>query len=378
MKRPILGLITAFIAISFFFIACDKSNNPMMPELKSEGFSLNTPDYIWYEGCGELHSKLMAGKYTEVGEVVVTNDANNLYITFQIKDSEVSKWFISETHLSVTGSLGEVPLTSTGNPQIGLFNYNNHGKTVENNGAAVVFDPIPLNGATELVILAHAVVNNLNSTKCKKPSMEAFNVRLPATAKAKFTYQGEGALSYLITFVSEGGILNGTHQGWCIDTDHYLTLNTDLDVNVISTWDPNFINRTDLVSYPENMDQVNWILNQGFVGTASPNGLGIYTFGDVQKAMWELLEEKEGNSGLGTWSQDRVNEILSASVAGEGFVPKCGQYVGLVLQPFNTNQQITLIPYPVKCYCDETAWAAGEDVGGDSWAMYFEYSVCTE
>lgn len=384
MKKQIYGLITAFFALSFLFSSCDKADNPAtmgLPEVMANNFSLNTLDYIWYEECGELHSKLMAGKFTEVGEVIVKNDAVNLYITFEIYEAEIPNWFISETHLSITASLAEVPLTKDGNPQIGLFNYNNLGKTIENAGATVVFEPIPLvnlGNPSELVILAHAVVNDLGSTGCNEPSMDAFNVRLPATATAKFTYPGEGALSYLVTFISEGGILNGTHQGWCIDTDHYISLNTDLEVNVISTWDPNFIFRTDLVSYPENMDQVNWILNQGFVGTESPSGFGTFTFGDVQRAMWELLEETEGESSLGTWSQDRVDEIIAASIAGEGFEPQCGEFVALVLQPVNPDQQITLIPYPVSCFCDETSWAAGEDVGGNSWAMYFEYSVCTE
>jgi hypothetical protein len=39
----------------------------------------------------------------------------------------------------------------------------------------------------------------------------------------------------------------------------------------------------------ENLDMVNWILNQGFVGQSSPGNYGTCTYGDIQRAIWTLV-----------------------------------------------------------------------------------------
>ena len=44
-----------------------------------------------------------------------------------------------------------------------------------------------------------------------------------------------------------------------------------------------------------NFDLVNWIINQDYVG--KPAGAARhYTYGDVQRAIWELIEENDGFS----------------------------------------------------------------------------------
>jgi hypothetical protein len=140
-----------------------------------------------------------------------------------------------------------------------------------------------------------------------------------------------------------------------------------------------------LVEKPWNFDKVNWILNQGFVGQSSPGCTGTYTYGDVQRAIWELVEDGQSTSGLGAWSQCRVTEILAAADAnGDGFEPECGQLVGIVLAPVSGSQvliaQAVLGTIYAPCYeepiyCDETFWAEGQEfTDGSNWAMYFEYA----
>jgi hypothetical protein len=139
-----------------------------------------------------------------------------------------------------------------------------------------------------------------------------------------------------------------------------------------------------LVEYTENLDLVNWIINQGYVGQVSPDGYGTYTYGDVQRAIWTLIEDNNSTSGLGAWSQNRVDEIVAAAYAsGEGFTPGCSDYVAVILQPVDGQQvitiaQVTFASVGVPCnplFEYETAWGAGYDFPGKNWATYFGYTV---
>jgi len=117
-----------------------------------------------------------------------------------------------------------------------------------------------------------------------------------------------------------------TFDGYCIDTDRGIRQNIDYTAKVYSSYEtlPDELIGTGLIEKPENFDQVNWILNQGFEGQAS-TGNGTYTSGDIQRAVWSLLDDQQSNGGgtLGAWEQARVDEILDlAQNNGEGFVPE--------------------------------------------------------
>ncbi len=187
--------------------------------------------------------------------------------------------------------------------------------------------------------------------------------------------------------VSDGGFLNGPYVGWCIDTDRVIYENTLYNAKVYSSMESL---PAGAVEHPENMDLVNWILNQGFVGKMSPNAYGMYTYGDVQKAIWTLVDDVSDAAGLGAWDQNRVNEILAAAHAcGEGFIPSCGQIVALVFVPINScggivSQviigQVVIGQFGIPCcgQC-ETAWGKGktfkEGFGASQWGMYIETGV---
>jgi hypothetical protein len=112
---------------------------------------------------------------------------------------------------------------------------------------------------------------------------------------------------------------------------------------------------TGLVEHPENMDQVNYILNQGYIGTASPGGFGTYTYGDVQRAIWTLVEDVLSTSGLGGWDASRVAEILDDAAAnGEDYEPPCDGVAGVVLAPGGIQTliaQVLVAEYPSLCIC---------------------------
>jgi len=88
-----------------------------------------------------------------VGVVEVTNDADNLYVTFSITEGD---WEMTETHLDVKTDESLIPQTNKGNPKVGKFEYSNstvHEYTI----------PIP-EGCIEgdnVTIAAHAAVQLL-------------------------------------------------------------------------------------------------------------------------------------------------------------------------------------------------------------------------
>ena len=153
-----------------------------------------------------------------------------------------------------------------------------------------------------------------------------------------------------------------------------LNANTCFDADVYSSYETL---PSGVFENPDNFDLVNWIINQNFIGQESPSGQGIYTFGDVQWAIWELIDDE--NCVACTYIQGydviRAQEIVAAAIAnGEGFVPSCDQYIAIILVPTD-NLHPVCIPYYIPCReeCDETAWAAGCPFPGNNWATYFMF-----
>ena len=171
-------------------------------------------------------------------------------------------------------------------------------------------------------------------------STAAFNADLPSTATEDFTAQGQGG-SYWTVTLSNAGDLNGTYQDWCIDTSHSSSTNTNYTVNVYPTTGTI---PAGLVPTPGNFPEVNWVLNQNYVGQTGPSGNAI-TYGDVQLAVWSLLGVPTSSSGVGTTNQTDVNYIESQAGSHGSFVPGFGQEVAVILQPVTSNQ-ITIAVVP--------------------------------
>ncbi|MEQ8468436.1 SdrD B-like domain-containing protein, partial [Coleofasciculus sp. E1-EBD-02] len=161
------------------------------------------------------------------------------------------------------------------------------------------------------------------SFKAALPGMLTFSIQLDAGSDPDASYVD-------ITIKDIPGtdnIFEGmTFDGYCLDTDRPINRNVDYTAKVYSSGEPlpDELIGPGLIEKPENLDLVNWILNQGFEGEAS-TGNGTYTSGDVQRAIWELIDDQQSNGGgsLGAWEQARVDEILDlAQSNGEGFVPE--------------------------------------------------------
>ncbi|MFX0030157.1 MAG: hypothetical protein ACFE8B_13180 [Candidatus Hermodarchaeota archaeon] len=322
---------------------------------------------------------LFAGQNIPVGHVIVWNDADYLHVKYLIDDDltpddpsdDGVPTLIYETHLHVAESIDGIPQTKKGNPIPGKFDYN----TEHNPGVSEYTYQIPLvwDLDFELSIAAHAVVQKLGG-------LAGVELALPDQVTMEVSYPYSGGPAYFPeTIISGGTILDGIYEGWCVDTDNVIYQNTEYTANVYSSYEqiPD-----SLIEFPENLDLVNWIINQGYVGQSSACG-GIFTYGDIQLAIWTLIEDELSTSGLGPWSQCRVNEILAAAYAnGEGFEPGCDDYIAIILVPGDgspiqiVTTQIILVSIGVPCETiDETAWGAGFDFPGSNWATYFTYTV---
>ncbi|MEB3343475.1 MAG: SdrD B-like domain-containing protein, partial [Okeania sp.] len=197
---------------------------------------------------------------------------------------------------------------------------------------------------------------------------------------------GVGAPSYFdLEITDANGILNGAFDAFCIDVDLPLGFNGfDLDndgvygetgiaapslsdalgvdpntlydegnsqpfsANVYSSYDPAVINDGlgGIIEHPENLDLVNWILNN----TGTGNALASFTTGEIQLAIWQLMDDDPPSSddllGLEAFSngfdQANVDQIKTlAQQNGEGFVPEQpGDKVAVILVPDNNGDGI--------------------------------------
>ncbi len=129
---------------------------------KSDGrtlVSVETPDTV----CNLTYKALYAGQSLRIGYVTVANDSRNLYVAYYMYWG--SSWVFKETHL-YAGSLSDAPLTSSGNPRVGNFPYSaTFDPTVKRFGYAIPLSSLGAfgNAGSEIVVLAHAVVLNLDS-----------------------------------------------------------------------------------------------------------------------------------------------------------------------------------------------------------------------
>jgi len=313
----------------------------------------------------------------DAGDVLVWNDATYLYVKYVTVDG----WCMTEAHLAVTTALNSIP-QKNGNPIPGKFKY---GLEFANCQGEYTYQ-IPLsevdgNSATDLYIAAHAAVRK--AVSFEQPNLDSFAAALPEQVTFTVQYPYIGAPSFFpATTVSGGTMLDGTYDGWSIDTDHVLYPSKLYLANVYSSYEtlPD-----GLVEHPENLDLFNWIINQDFVGQISPGDNKPYSYGDVERAIWTLLEDVVKNPPA-PWSQTHVDEIIAAAYAnGEGFQPGCNDRLMVILQPVAEYpapaywlKMIIAIGLGLPCtptYQSETAWAAGSNFPGANWAMYFNYTI---
>lgn len=175
-------------------------------------------------------------------------------------------------------------------------------------------------------------------------NLDSLSIALPGEATFSYSTPGLnfGAPSYLDIEVMGGGVLDGSYDGYCIDVDRGLFPTIPLYPSTIySSYEelPAELVGTGNIESPENLDLLNWLINQNFVGQTAANG-ETFTYGDVQRAIWELIDDEQ-SGGVGPFSDERVQEIVdTARVEGEGFVPSYGEEIALILAPDRNGDSV--------------------------------------
>lgn len=393
------------------------------------GSFIFTTDLI--AGGGSQNSAL------DVGNITYEYDGTQyLTVTYNIVDPTSGDlrddWFITEAHFDYSiDDLSGIPINNRGNPKIGLFDYNSGFLPLDGSGGETEYsftiDVGDLEPGETINFAAHAVVSQLEG-------LEALEYSLPDQVTMRIVdYPSSGDNSYFDTQITstDASWLNGTYDGWCVDTGQTIGLNTNYTANVYSSYE----DLTGIVDKPNNLDAVNWLLNNfqvdqpledlviygGFenanpsqypnsgdpitgINPGTNNDLGDITYGDIQRAIWGLIDNTQSTSGVGSFSNARADELADrAYLYGQDFTPECGDKVALILQPVNagggtnaqiTIAQVTLAELEIPCEGgEETAWGEGAYdayngtgdqnnpvVGGGSftdtsWAMYSQYTI---
>jgi hypothetical protein len=282
-------------------------------------------------------------------------------------------------------------------------------------------------------LAAHANVSQLGG-------LDALEYALPDQVTMRVQYPVAGGDSYFNTTItsSDATWLNGTYDGWCVDIGRTIQ-QTNYTANVYSSYEDL---PAGLIDKPGNLDAVNWLINNADLvvgqaltddvvfGTYGPpypgnsplpgdypetdpitggtqgtgDNLGSITYGDIQRAIWALIDNSQSTSGLGSFDRARADELADrAYLYGQDFTPECDDKIAVVLQPVNasggTNAQVTIAQVTfaeLEIPCEgreETAWGEGgydaygnignqnnmDVLGGiftdTSWAMYSSFQV---
>ncbi len=125
-------------------------------QITSKGSWASYFDYCFQECCSinTQNYTLFAGQNTNIGNLEVTNDEDNLYVTYSL----TGNWYLNETQLYV-GYLEDMPTNNGGNPQVGLFPF----KTTHSEGVNSYTYTIPLSTMVDdcYIIAAHASVSQV-------------------------------------------------------------------------------------------------------------------------------------------------------------------------------------------------------------------------
>lgn len=368
MKNPsLISKAILIVLLSFVTISCEKDDIQQPADTQS-GIEYKLND----AGCPHV-TDLIAGKQYDVGDIIITNDESNIYVTYLINEPG---WYMKLSHMHVAQFEHEIPQNHKGNPKIGKFEYQmEHNKAIEYTIAV----PYTWPAGTDIVVAAHAVVD-FDETMTNLPD----NAHLIA---------GSGTTqSYLTDYISEAGTLNGEYNAWCIDYGHAIYLGVPYEANVYSSIGD--LSKLGQVDHPENLDKVNWLINQGFIGQTSSYAGSEFIHMDIQYAIWHIVDDNPPNypNYPPYWDPLRLEELLYLAYAyGEDFIPGCDDKMAVVIETYKALKpgfkdiaQVTIIEVDAAdhmvCgstnYGEETAWGMGSPFGGGSWAMYIDYTIC--
>lgn len=327
---------------------------------------------------------LVASRSHVIGYVQVDRNNDSLDVTYVVTDTP--SWSITKTYLHVSPTANGFPVNSSGVPDIQNFTY----KTNHGNVTYYKYDNIDVTGMPYTYISANANVTQqsscvvdtsyINSIIPKnKLLMRVQLVKNPAYFKTQL-YDSGGNL-----------IFNDYFYGNCVDLTHPISDGRYYFPYAVSSYSGNSALLSCLVNRPENLDLVNYLINQDYATSLGATGT------EIQAAIWTLLDygvpvSGVTNSGV-TWNQSIVNAIIAdAKAKGEYYIPPCNGYFVVLLDqgcktamkngttPNITVQQsifwlpVNKLPTSYNYSYGEcaNAWAKGKKFNTAGWGQYFQ------
>jgi hypothetical protein len=352
MKISIKHLLVS-VGLILFFTQCQKETFE-----NSEAFNSMKDGHLVTEECTVVQDLWAGagqndtGKGTLVGTVTATIIGTELHVVYEVS----APWLLTEAHLWVGKSLYDIPK----NAAPGQFPYKEYVDNETTVHFVVDLTTLGIAPGDPVYIAAHGVVTSYGDHG-------DFTELLPADVSYKVTYFTKypdygivPPLSYFRIKIEEG-FLAGLYNAWCLDTSIPVTQNQFIHGVAYSSYG---MLPADLFDKPENLPALNWIINHIFVGDMSLGGYGAFTMGDIQRAMWLLIEDNPNLNvpgGVGPYNNDRVAEIVARALQyGLEFVPVCGQKMLIVLVAPNEQTCVIEVPVPCKEGRTETVWAYGQ------------------
>ena len=170
---------------------------------------------------------------------------------------------------------------------------------------------------------------NLDITVCgAKATLQMICDALPAQVDLSISLTGS-PLNYQVTVVDDpastldDGLASAIWSGQCIDINGMLVTDQVITANIYGPCDTL---PAGLIQFPENLDNIGWLINQDLVGTDNGSG-GTWSVFDVQEAVWIL---SDGTSSSNAAAQTLAQQALNA---GEGWVAQEGDLVPIVFDP---------------------------------------------
>jgi hypothetical protein len=312
---------------------------------------------------------LLAGQTWDIGQVLVWNDSDYLYVKF-VSEGDC----LLETHVHVASSLEDIP-QKNGNPIPGKFAYaDDHGCVNE------YTYPIPLTWAagTNLYIAAHA------STGVSQTMLVCSDATETYTA---YSGPGTGAAACVEVPSPRSGtaVPAWQHPAWISNVNPQFTCGTwvweaEYAVNYICGDIVDFTKTFNVDGYPVG-GTLKLTADNGYLAKLNDYPLG----SDGLTGDWRAsnLTESYVTTAMAAWSSVETYDLAGLVLEGENTLlfetaneymyPDDGSNpVGTV-----TNNPGGLIyEAEVHYFADgETAWGAGSDFPGKNWAMYFGYTV---
>jgi hypothetical protein len=290
--------------------------------------------------CGdETIVDLIAGQHTDVGSVTVANDEDTLYVTFATEGG----WVMLETHLAVATSLDGIPMTPSGNPRIGLFPYQTqHDPAVTEYTYEISLADAGYEPGDELFIAAHASVALIdeNGDPVQQETAWGQGPEFPGNSWAmyfNFTVQS-------------------CEEDECVSDPTIVDLiaGQNTVIGSVSVWNDG---DTLYVQFETNGD---WVMLETHLAVAtSLDGIPMTPSGNPQIGLFPYQTQHD----------PAVTEYTyEISLAGAGYEPGDELFIA-------AHASVSLLDENGDPVQQETAWGEGPGFPGNSWAMYFNFTV---